>query len=294
MKFWNKNSVNKNEEGQALMMIVLVIMIALTVGVAVASQALVSSRQALYEEESAQAYAAAEAGAEEALLFLETCTGINCIVQDVSGSIDDANYNYTINSANLLANNIYEVKLDKDEVIQIDITYDGEVVPAKLDNTDVTIYWWATEHPEGIDSGTEAAIEYTYLTENPAGTYLVSDKNAFDGMVSRGGSSSNNFTFISETNTSIGTDRTYKYFANSPTFTTGTEVQRLLRIRAWYNGTWVLVKLGPGKTFSNQGYEITSIGTANESKRTLKVTRTNPYLPSIFDYVLFSGADLSK
>ena len=278
----------QQEEGQALVMIVLVMLVALTVGVAVSSQTLISSRQAVSDENSAQAYAAAESGAEIALKTLKSCSGSDCY-DPGSGSVGDAGYEYTVDAHGLITTDVYETKLGQDDVIQIDLTRDSAGAP--LNNTDVQIYWWSTDHPEGGDTGDLAALEFTYIVED-AGTYVVSAKEAYDGDVVR--VSSNDFSTPQGGNIISG--RTYDYLASTAavSFTTATETARILRIRSWYNNTWVAVRLGNSKNFSNQGFEITSTGISGENERTIRVTRSNPYLPGIFDFVLYSGGDLTK
>lgn len=293
----------RQEEGQALVLITLVMLVALTVGLAVSSQALIGSKQSMAEERSAQAYTAAESGAEVALQHLKTCT-TDCITTG-SGAVGDASYNYTITAASLLASNIYESKLEKDEVLQVDLS------SVTSPNNDVRIYWWSSDTDRGSEAdspaGTcttnpDAAIEFTYFAYDTGSTpqYLIRNKQAFDACTVR--SPDNNFsdgTLGTYTFGSPPNQYDYSYYAknlpNDFSFElNAADEQRILRIRSWYNNTWVAIALESGVSFPNQGYEITSVGTAGDYKRTLKVTKTNPFLPAIFDYVLFSGGDLQK
>jgi hypothetical protein len=49
-----------------------------------------------------------------------------------------------------------------------------------------------------------------------------------------------------------------------------------------------------GGNLPSQGLDIRCRGTVGASTRTVQVTKENPYLSSIFDYVLFSGTDITK
>ena len=289
------------EDGQALVLVVLVMVISLTVGLAVSSQSLISSKQGILEEYSAKSYAAAEAGAEVALQSLNGCSGNECITSTpVSGSVgSDAAYEYTIASLGIEeATNIFEHKLEKDEVVQLNLTNDGESPVAPLNNVNVQVYWWCANancqtaiDDDSGDATTRAAIEFTYLTET-AGSYEVTLKEAYDSD-DTGRIANNNFSAAVGGTTING--HTYTYYAGSGaySFQTGTETQRLLRIRTWYNGAWVAVVLN-GRSFSPQGFEVVSTGNSGTTERIVRVTKTLPYLPAIFDYVLFSGSDLNK
>ncbi|KKP69959.1 hypothetical protein A2X44_01975 [candidate division CPR3 bacterium GWF2_35_18] len=299
----------KEEQGQALVLVILIMLVALTVGVSVSSQALIGSKEAVSEEQSAQAYAVAESGAEIALKHLKTCTeGVDCLTASpVTGSIGGSTYTYTISSASLLASNIYETRLQKDEVVQIDLS---NIAGLTSSNNDVKIYFWSDDSDRGVNADTssntcslpdipDAAIEFIYLAydtgSNPS--YFVREKQVYDSCTVR--PTSNNFS-ASVTGGVIG-GYDYDFYAKKSaledySFKMNTDdEQRLLRIRSWYNNTWIAVVLHDVSIqFPNQGYEIVSSGTTGENKRTVKVTKSNPYLPAIFDYVLFSGGDLQK
>jgi len=139
-----RKNVRKTESGQALVLIILVMLIALTIGVAVSAQTLINTRQSVADEQSAQAYAAAESGAEVALKHLKTCT-VDCFSSG-SGSVGDASYAYDITSASLVNTYIYETRLEKDDVVQIDLSNLTGLTGA---NNNVKIYFWSEDENRG-------------------------------------------------------------------------------------------------------------------------------------------------
>ena len=298
-----KNCLIKQENGQALVIVVLVVLIALTIGVSVSSQTIISSRQAVNEEQSAQAYAVAEAGAEKALYQLKSCSGNGCY-DPGNGTIDSAQYEYTITPSGVVPNynNIYESRVEKDKVTQVNLTSLSISV-----NTPIKIYWWSPDSSRGSEADQGvcdadpdlASIEVTYLAKDASGGYTIRQKLAFDGCATR--ASNNKFTTPS-IGQQVG-DYDYSYYARNvllPDYTLEldpSDQERLIRIRAWYEDTWVAVvipNLAPGEFFPNQGYEIVSIGKSSTLQRKIRVTKSQPYLPEIFDYVIFSGGSLEK
>jgi len=152
------------------------------------------------------------------------------------------------------------------------------------------------------DSGTcngspnMSAVEFNSLAQSSTNSYLIRDKQVFDACAVR--TDPNNFSLATAGSYDIdGND--YSYYAKSSSGDYSlklepTDKQRLLRIRSWYNTVWVAVVIDNSLTFPNQGYEIISTGTAADHERTVRVTKTTPYLPAVFDYVLYSGGDLQK
>lgn len=302
----HKNLI-KDQQGQALVMIILVVLISLSIGVAVSSQALISSRQAVNEEYSSQAITYAESGAEVALKDIKdnpSGTIPRTVLGDIDGDGAD-DYEYTIDEAGSAASNIYEIKIDKDQVAQVDLGG----VPA---GANVNIYWWNGTQTNAPDtpaaSGMNciatrpAAIEFTYAAQDTAtGDYLIRRKEAYDMCANIAG---NEFTNISSGSYSLpaASGNIYQLLATNGTYSISglsSDSQRIVRIRAWYDDTWVALELldsAGGSTLSLpiQGYEIISTGNSGDTERTIRVTKTSPYLPAIFDYALFSGGDLLK
>jgi len=278
----------KDETGQTLAVITLIVLTVLTVAMAVSTRTISGLRQNTKQEESLRAYSAAEAGAEEALRKLQTG-----VTDPGSGVLSetDSQYSYTIESMGGGTSRQYMFRAEKDQAYQINLNGIGS-------GTSINIYWWraTSSVPEEIDSGVDclaltssyAALEYTYLAESPANNYLIREKNVYDSpqCLSRG----NNFSTANVVNynmNGIGTD-IFTYSINP--IILQNDVSRILRITTRYNAAWVLVETPVGTDLPSQGYIIKAKGISGESERNIEVSRSVASLPSIFDFAIFSGS----
>ncbi len=65
---------------------------------------------------------------------------------------------------------------------------------------------------------------------------------------------------------------------------------KILRIRPIYNDVSVAVRPEAGSPLPFQSYQIGSVGSFGGVVKKVRVTKTLPSLPSIFDFGLFSGS----
>jgi len=257
-----RSSAFSNQRGQILLPLVLVMLISLGMGVAIAYRVISTTHQAVVLTQSDQAYHCAEAGVEEALEKLK-----NGDSSPGSGELRDASdnlictFDYSVGALGGGPNPV-EFTLEKDGVFQVDLGgYSG----------DLEIYWGKDNDQASLvvavvkgSAGSYTMEKYAYNCEN----HTVVSGNGFTQFVATG-------------------DEDYPCKMSVGPLT---DDSPLLRIRALYNGTRVRV-VPFDASFPAQGYEITSTGRAGESERVVVATRSNPTLPAIFDYVLFSGSE---
>ncbi len=316
----NKRLVKNRQKGQILIIFLLILVVGLALVLSVASRSITDIRITTTSDESNRAYFAAEAGIEEALKRLQTDSTFS------EGDLDFTSINQTkakIKASDLItrATEAYEFpsEVAKDEVVQISLLKnfnDETELPSPMDTTSngsldsgvLDIYW-------GDNSTTPAgavntpAILLTLLYQDSGGAFKL-EKYAFDQFIRPNGFCDpgilqnqsiptnlhqSGFAFKFKVSVDL---RAQSLVLCGETFTgvpdTGTPI--LARIRLLYNDTdWPVAVKGNGWNLPNQGTEVESTGTTTSGvTRKLRVTQQYPALPSIFDYVLFSGGDLTK
>lgn len=282
-----KNSrILPGQSGQATVIILLIMVVVLTIGLSITARSITDLRISSQTEQSNRAFSAAEAGIEEALK-----TGLqNLVGSGPSGQkpIGGATYKYTVESVGgasyapdkpVAQDDVVQLKLDKTGLTS---AYDG-----------VNIYWIASGEDCDITSGNPAAVEVSIIYgDGPYNmykqTYAVKDRG-------------DNFLQITAGSFTLGSKT---YCARTPTSGNGSLINfnssgitnpQLLRIRPLYNTSSLAVEAQPsGRQLPIQSYRVRSEGEAGGVKRTVEVTQSVPVLPAIFDYVLFSGAGLTK
>lgn len=253
----NQRFLLNNNQGQVLVIVLLVILIALTMGLSIAGSSLKSVEQTAVLEETNRAFSAAEAGVEEALVKLEQGTPIPTVASKSlqSGSVIKQVDTTQQNSLQLSA-------LEKDTVAQLDLA-----CPTCGTGT-VTVTW---------DSNSSLLITKVYLS---GGEYVV-QRWALNCDFNPG----NNFT-----QKASGTGS--KCTQDIPIDGT---VDQVLRIRAMYQDTAITVVPALGTTIPVQSTLVKSTGQSGETERTVQVERSLPVPPSILDFTLFSASgSLSK
>jgi hypothetical protein len=252
-----RNNINRNNQGQVLVIVLLVILIALTIGLSIAGSSLKNVQQTAVLEESNRAFSAAEAGIEEALVKIDQGTPIPTVANKSlqSGSSIKNVQTTQQNSLQLSA-------LEQDNVAQLDLA-----CPTCGTGT-LTVSW---------DSNTALLISKIYLS---GGEYVVT-RWALNCDFNPG----NNFT-------SKSSGANSKCTQDIPI--NGT-VDQVLRIRAMYADTSLTVSPVLGTSIPVQSVVVKSTGQSGEAERTVQVERSLPVPPSILDYTLFSASgSLSK
>jgi len=267
--------VKESNRGQIALIILLFMAVILTIGISVATRTTEDVSVSRKEEETTRVFNAAEAGIESAL-------GLATPLPDLP-YIGDV-YNpapYTFSVPDSLT---YDYQIEKDDILEV-IVPQGNTIDVNVSGVSGTDGLW-------IDWGEPTA-------GCSAGGIVVAIYNAAGptvrrwGFIGAGCVSGDNFidTFVIAPPGSAW--RLALGFGLVPGFTSN---DVLLRIRATYadmpiritpRGGWVA-------SFPPQQYNIESEGTKalTGETRAILTTRTNPFIPSIFDYVVFSGSSL--
>lgn len=263
----------KNQNGQALLIIVLIMVIALTVGLSVVSRSITNLRTSTEQANSQKALSAAEAGIEQALKNSANVggsftgnTSYNTTITSVSGK------DIAVNGGQLVA---------KDDGVYVWLTsyssnFQNLFSPPYWNGT-LTIYWGSSNDvcSPDLNKNTTSALEVAVITGTR--TAPVMTRYAFDPC-----SRSNNFSIVSASSNPI-LGRTYNYKA-SVNITNGI----LARIIPLYASTFVAVS-GGVKALPVQGAVASSTGTSDTVQRKVDVFQGFPELPSeLFPYSLFS------
>jgi hypothetical protein len=260
------------QNGQALLIVVLVMVIALTVGLSIASKSITSFRSSTDTASSQKALSAAEAGIEQAL---KSNTSIPSTYISPS---QEANYSTivtTISGKTFLLNG--GNPLLQDSGVDLWLTnYSSD--PTKLylspyyypSGSSFTIYW-------GDSTGgcNNAALEVVTITGTKSNPLL--SRYAYDPCQTRSGQ--NGFTFIGLSQASVG-GKTFYYQATIPFGNNGL----ITRIVPLYANA-VMGVIGTN-TFPPQGSVITSLGTSGTTQRKINVFQGYPEIPA--EYYLYN------
>jgi len=289
-KIFNKkldfSSVRK-DSGQTLLIILLVAAVILTIGLAVASYSITNIKISQQEEESARVFSAAEAGIEEALRLGGLPADGTVTVGDVTATVtqqsqgEDTAFNFAGDKfeAGELAN-IWLIGHDTDGDLDPSVYF-----PA---NGTVTVCWGDNTDTSGDDT---PALELALLYQDTGsfkiarGAYDPKDRgNAFDLADDTDGGNCGNLAFAKDI--SLGADLALPVGA----------VPYSLRLRLLYNSSAQSLAVLANSNLPLQGSCYESTASIPQSGVTRKVRQCQFFQspPEIFDYVLFSGSNLSK
>lgn len=283
-----------NNKGQILVVVMLILIVVAMIVLGVASRSITNVKVANTQENSARAFAAAEAGVEEAVQKIK-----NGDTSAGSGPLQNqSSYAYSITTVgNSSADYLSSTQLAKDtDVFQVLLarnTTDATPNEGYPAGVGMVVMW-------GNPGDTTTAMEATLITYNAATGVWSTATNIADPAAALPGRAPSTLAIggsFTSTNNNIGTSR---MFAHTTTVSMGnTGVPVFLRIRLLYNATPQYVGVEPqqnlGSILPQQGYKITSTGTLPDgTTRKVQVYESFPALPGIFDYTLFSGGDLAK
>ncbi len=263
--------LNRGQNGQVLLIVVLVMVVGLTVALSLASRSIVSLRTSEEEITSQQALSAAEAGIEQVSKTsveitngtFEDDTTYNASITQVSGN------SFLVNGGNAILKN------DSADIWLSEYSKDSEKLYANPWSGTLSIYWG-----KGNDGCAQAALEIIVLSGTRANP--TSKKYALDPCADRRGSNS-----FSEPSVGGG--------AGEKTFPFKTEISvengLIARVVPLYRETPIGVfAIGVPATSAlpSQGQVITSTGKSGTTSRKVTVFQGYPTLPSeYFPYGLF-------
>ena len=259
------------QEGQTLLIVVLIMVISLTVGLSIASKTITSLRTTTEEVNSAQALSAAETGISQVIQSGEGTGGTKELSANLTFSAtpsDISGTNFLVNAGNVISQDEgADVWLIAHDLVgNLDFSS-----PWGSAGETLTIYWG-----DSSDGCTNAALEMVKITGTLASN-AVSTKYGYDPCPAR---DSNNLAPVSQSvNTVSG--RTF-YYTATINVTNGL----LVRIIPLYTNA-VLAVAGTA-ALPSQGSIITSTGISSNVVRRISVVANYYSLPSeFFTYGLF-------
>lgn len=273
-----------SRSGQTAVFVFILLVVGLTIGLSLSSRTIRDLQGSTGSDLSSRAFAAAEAGVEDAL-------------RQNLGNIATGQYTAP---ARFPTDNqsTYSYKVDKSPSFNQVVSADTAVqLNLKADNGslftgNLQIYWVKVSDSVENASGSRPSLEIT-LVKNNAGTYSLT-KYAVNADTR-----SNNFQNPDGTTQGPVTNSLPNYtsgqggnqtYANLATVAiSSSDKAEAVRIRPLYNKSSITAQ---GSGLPAQSYVITSQGIAGTSTRVVQVTRSIPALPAIFDYVLFNGSSL--
>jgi Tfp pilus assembly protein PilX len=267
----------KNQRGQALLIVVLVMVVALTVGLSVVSRSITNLRNTSEQESSQKALAAAEAGVERAIKVNLTTT------TPIGNSLgNQASYSYTVTQVlgtGAIAVNGGNLVTKNDGIYIWLVPYSPLFSPTWLGNT-LTIYWGSPSDgcSQNLATNTMAALEVEIISGSKATPKVT--RLVYDPCAQR--QPSNGFTYITPSSTTNAAG-TFYYTAVISGISNGI----LAKVSPIYASTKIGVR--GNIALPPQGNIITSTGTVDNAQRKITVFQSYPELPSeLFPYTLFS------
>lgn len=256
----------KNQNGQVLLIIVLIMVVGLTVGLSLASRSIVNLRTTKEDVTSQQALSAAEAGIEQVAK-----TGISIANGAFS---NNTNYNATITAVSgnsfLLAGGNDILKDDSIDIWLSDYSTESAKLYQNQWSGDLNIYWGKAN-----DGCSQAALEIIVISGDKSNP--ISKKYAFDPCASR--ANSNHFSSVGS-----GGIISNKNLPFGATLNVSNGI--LARIIPVYSTT--VVGVAGSSALPSQGSIITSVGTSGSTTRKVTLFQGFPTLPSeYFPYGLF-------
>ena len=290
---------SKNNQGQALLVILLIMAVALTVGLSITSRSITDIKISEISEESARAFSAAEAGVEEALLAGEA----GALAGEFTTQTD-AKVTYETTTSDFGAGNefVFPSGINRDQVQTLWFAENDASLTKSYDVNSFKVYWGKP----GDTGDNAAALEVTVYYQD-AGGYKASKYALDSNAVSRG----NNFcplstpdpncdssevdTFVTGGTAPMG-GQTFQYSTRIKFkfYVPGVTKLIFARMRILYRDNQPLGAQGIGDTFPSQGLAITSTGYSGATSRKVQVVKYHPAPPPFFDMVLYSKTNLSK
>ncbi len=250
-----------------MIFVLLVMVIALGIGLTISRRIIGGYKRTTALDSSSRAIAISEAALEK-FLVLPTSTldtyiqnnscGSNCTISITGNDGLVATATVTLSYS---GNSTTQV----DTLVKKDQTYEANL-SGYSSSAPLEVCW------NNSTSGSNPSIYATHISG--AAPYVI-NKYAYNAASTI--YSSNGFTNSSP-------DLTYPSCFTIPAIAT----PKILRVRAVYNDASVHIIPKNGATIPIQGYLITSTGYVNNVKKTVKALRTKPFLPSTFDFAVFS------
>lgn len=290
--------IKKNQQGQAIIILLIVMVIALTVGVAISQRSTSDISTSTQSEQSSQAFSAAEAGIETAIRNNLSSQTLNL------GNQSQA----TVTKTGILPFpgsplGIEYPPIDKETTAQFWL---ADPDPNRAYTKDSFEVWFGNPVVEPGD--VPPAIEVNVISQ--VGPNYQSFRYYFDSDPNRAASS--HFNTCTRTNatrdTILKTGSNFYCYATIPptgncTFApcdpyrpNNSSVSQLVRVRLLYSKVNQKVAIIPtqGGFFPPQIELYNSVGTSGQSQIALQYFKQHDLVPPWFDFAIFSVKDISK
>lgn len=270
---------SRSEQGQALLVVVLIMVVAITIGLSVALKSITSVRISVDQENSERAFSAAEAGIEK---VLKTSSDIASeFTLDNNTKIKSARLTRSADSEFILNNGTIVEKDEGTDVWFVNHTDTGDVQYAPVWNGKLTVFWGSSS-----SSCTSAAVEIVLLYGASSDT-AQAKRFAIDPCNTR---SANNKFLAPTASAATVAGQTFYYSYTIDPISSGI----LARVVPLYFSTPVAVRgqtaTGQPQALGTQGKRIESTGIAGGTERKITYFQGYPKVPAeLFQYVLFSA-----
>ncbi|HLD51189.1 hypothetical protein A2450_00945 [candidate division WWE3 bacterium RIFOXYC2_FULL_40_11] len=251
--------MNSAKKGQTLIIIFFLVLLALSIGITISTRYIRSTRSIIRTDNSVRALAGAESLAERLLansyavlqdFISNNSCGSSCIL-DITYPEGQIMHAVATLSETSTAEAVLSFNVNQSDVYEISLSgYTGNAVRLCWD-TNASIY---------------ASYIYSSGSTTSMNTYAYNPTSSILG---------NGFS-------TAAASEGYNSCFDVPI----TNTPRLLRVRPYYEDSLVHALSSIGSTFPIQGILIEVSGTSGDSTRHVKVEKTSPMLPSIFDMVV--------
>jgi len=278
--------MKRKQKGQTLLITLLVMAVAITVALSLIGRSATDVSMTGKIEESARAFAAAEAGIEETLQS-NTANAGTIIASDTN-----TKFSTTIadigSGTNVYAPTNVIRKGESETFWLVHHNEDGALMesdPEAYTGATIDVCW---EH--GGD--TKSALEITVIYKN--GTEYAITRGAYDPDTTRAGSEKSNFSDV--TNNTSGCGMVSGVYMQTVTLPReGGSVPLMLRIRPYYADAKILINPLLPSALPSQGQEVSSTGTTGGGvTRKIVVKRKYESIPDFLDYSIYSQENFEK
>lgn len=268
------------QQGQALLLVVLVLVISMTIGLSVATRSITNVRNSSEEQDSQRAFSAAEAGIERAINSSATGTIASPIQIDNNAEIKTLTVGQLSGNQILVNNGTIVSRDDGVDIWMVGHKADGTPNYATPWNGDITLYWGSASDTcsSTLANNTMAAVEVVTLTGND--TAPVSHHYFFDPCVTGSPTRANSNAFDGAVTASDWAGFRFKGTI------TGVTNGLLLRVIPLYADTRLGIK--GSIALPVQGTVIESTGISGEAERKIVTFKGYAKLPTeFFPHMLF-------
>lgn len=287
----------KNQQGQIIILLILVLVVGLAVGLSVIQRSLTDISTSSQVEQSARALSAAEAGLEKAL---QTNSGVSTSPIGDTSNIEQV-YKVTIPAPGQA---LEYPPISREELAHVWLT-DPQTLSSFYNtgtNDYLDIYWGNQD--VSVSDVPAIAITVVYQSSDAGNPYNVK-KYFYDPLsLRRANNSFDNPTGCSHSpiTTSLS-PTTPKSFYCKVKITVGTSVITdlskliLIRARLLYNSTAQSFAVAPstGKSLPIQAKIFVSVGSSGGTQRTIQLFQMDKYIvPPYLDYSIFAAGEISK